>query len=126
MAAPEIPERVRRLILDAIDSVAELEALLLLRENSGLVWTPESAGARLYVSETVARYSLRVLAERGLIEDTGEGFRFHPSSSELADDVDALARAYSMSLVAVTHIIHSRPGPSVQDFARAFRMRKRS
>ena len=97
MAAPDIPERVRRLILDAIDSVAELEALLLLRENARVVWTPESAGARLYVSNNVSRYSLRILAERGLIEHTDEGFRYHPSSPELAADIDELARAYSAS-----------------------------
>ena len=35
-----------------------------------------------------------------------------------------LADAYSASLIAVTHLIHSKPSSSVQDFARAFRFRK--
>jgi hypothetical protein len=124
MATSPITERVRQLILGAIDSVAELEALLLLRENSLVVWTPDAASARLYVSVAVVSYSLRVLAERGLVEDTGSGFRYRPASVELAEDVDALARAYSSHLIAVTHLIHGKPGPGVQDFARAFRLRK--
>jgi hypothetical protein len=104
--------------------VAELEALLLLREYPQVEWTPEVASARLYVSVAVVTYSLRVLAERGLVEDTGSGFRYRPASPELVEDVDALARAYSGNLIAVTHLIHGKPGPSVQDFARAFRLRK--
>ncbi|HVY07847.1 MAG TPA: hypothetical protein VHB46_17870 [Burkholderiales bacterium] len=126
MGSAAIPERVRRLILDAIDSVAELEALLLLRETPDQAWTIDAASARLYVSQTVAAYSLRALARRGFIEEAAQGFRYGPASTELAEDVAALAVAYSGNLIAVTQLIHGKPGPSVQDFARAFRLRKDS
>ena len=63
--AADIPAPVRRLILEAIDSVPELEALLLLRETRDTSWTPEAASARLYVSPTVGAYTLRVLTARG-------------------------------------------------------------
>jgi hypothetical protein len=119
-----IPERARRLILDAIDSVAELEALLLLRETAGQAWTVENAGARLYVSKAVAAYSLGVLAHRGLLSETPAGYVYQPASVALEEDVTALARAYATSLIAVTNLIHAKPGTSVQDFARAFRWRK--
>lgn len=123
MAPVAIPRRVRRLILEAIDSVAELEALLLLRETAGQAWTPDAASARLYVSRHVAAYSLSALAHRGLLKETDAGFIYEPLAPALGEDVAALAASYSQSLIAVTQLIHSKPPPSVQDFARAFRLR---
>jgi hypothetical protein len=115
---------VRRLILEAIDSVPELEALLLLRDTPGKSWTPDTASARLYVSKTVAAYTLDVLSKRGFLEEKPDGFMYRPFTPALAEAVDALARTYAASLVPVTQLIHTKPGPSVQDFARAFRLRK--
>jgi len=124
MPTKAVPERVRRLILDAIDSVAELEALLLLRETAGQSWTPANASARLYVSLTVATYSLNALAKRGLLQETPDGFAYRPTSSAVIEDVAALALTYGRNLIAVTQLIHAKPGPSVQDFARAFQLRR--
>jgi hypothetical protein len=120
----DVPEQARRLVLDAIDSVAELEALLLLRDTSGERWSVEAASARLYVNPGVAAEALGALTRRGFLEESPEGFAYQPQSPDLADDVTALAQAYSTSLVAVTQLIHSKPSASVQDFARAFRFRK--
>jgi hypothetical protein len=120
----DVPEQARRLVLDAIDSVAELEALLLLRDTAGNRWSVEAASARLYVNPAVAADALNALARRGFLDESPEGFVYQPQSPDLADDVTALAQAYSTSLVAVTHLIHSKPSASVQDFARAFRFRK--
>jgi hypothetical protein len=123
MAPADIPAPVRRLLLDAIDSVPELEALLLLRDTEGQRWTPDTIGARLYVSRTVATHTLDVLFRRGFLHETPEGFTYRPSSPALAETVTELARTYATSLIAVTQLIHAKPSPSVQDFARAFRIR---
>jgi len=120
----DVPEQARRLVLDAIDSVAELEALLLLRDTAGECWSVEAASARLYVNPAVAAEALGALARRGFLAEGPEGFAYEPQSPDMADDVTALAHAYSSSLIAVTHLIHSKPSSSVQDFARAFRFRK--
>lgn len=124
MSRTSLPDRVRRLVLESIDSVAELEALLLLRETAPQTWIPEDVGSRLYVSRAVAAYSLTALANRGLLVERVAGFTYDPRTPELEDDVTALAQAYSTNLITVTHLIHAKPGPSVQDFARAFRWRK--
>ena len=124
MSPPNVPERARRLILEAIDSVAELEALLLLRETPAQRWSAGAASDRLYVKPSVAEDALAALARHGFLSETDAGFAYEPVSPELAEDVTVLAQAYSTSLVAVTHLIHSKPSPSVQDFARAFRFRK--
>ena len=121
-----IPESVRNLILQSIDSVAELEALLLLRETAPKYWNSEAVSARLYVSQKVAEYSLNALVKRRMLVLTKDGYVYRAATSNLEKDVTALAQAYSTNLIAVTHLIHAKPGPSIQDFARAFRWRKDS
>lgn len=124
MSDDQIPDAVRRLIADRIDSVPELEALLLFRENRNHEWSAEEAGKRLYVSTLVAAHILGVLSERGLFVSVGDRYRYDPQSGELASAVDDLAMAYSRQLVAVTQIIHSKPSQNVLDFANAFRLRR--
>jgi hypothetical protein len=119
-----IPQVVRTLIAERIDSVPELEAVLLLRDNAKRDWSAEEAGKRLYVSTLVAAHTLRTLHERGFFAESGERYLYEPESQELADAVDALNAAYSRHLVAVTGIIHSKASRNVRDFANAFRVRK--
>lgn len=119
-----IPEPVRRLIAERIDSVPELEAILLFRENRERAWTAEEAGKRLYVSTTVAAHVLQVLTERGFFAEAVGAYRYGPETPELAETIDLLANAYARHLVAVTQMIHSKPSQSVRDFADAFRLRR--
>lgn len=48
MSAVDIPLDVRRLIAERIDSVPELEAILLFREYRARSWTAAQASVRLY------------------------------------------------------------------------------
>lgn len=119
-----ISDPVRRLIAERIDSVPELEAILLLRDNRTHAWTAEEAGKRLYVSTVVAAHLLQALAARGFFVEVDGRWRYGPASPELADAVDDLAATYGRHLVAVTHLIHSKPSQNVRDFADAFRLRR--
>ena len=62
-----IPEAVRRLIAAHIDSVPQLEALLLLRSEPAREWNAASVAARLYVAESAAHALLVDLSERGFL-----------------------------------------------------------
>lgn len=124
MADEDVPSAVRALIAERIDSIPELEAVLLLRENSMRTWTAEEAGQRLYVSTAVARHILKQLHDRDLLTGEGGAYRYGPGSEALSAAVAQLAVAYSQHLIKVTHIVHSKPSQSVRDFANAFRLRK--
>jgi hypothetical protein len=119
-----IPSAVMRLIAEHLDSIPELEAVLLIREHDAHEWTPDEAGRRLYVSTTVASYILERLRDGGFVIEGDSGYRYHPQSDELADAVNQLAAAYRRHLVRITQIVHSKPSQSVRDFADAFRIRK--
>ena len=110
--------------MESIDSIPELEAVLLLREYREREWTAVDAGARLYVSKPVAAHILTVLEERGFLARVGESYRYAPKSGALDATIDALVSAYSQHLVAVTQLVHSKPSASVRQFADAFRLRK--
>lgn len=119
-----VPDAVRTLIAERIDSIPELEAVLLLRQHRDQSWSVEEAGQRLYVSSTVAGHILAVLCDRGLLARTDLGFQYAPATPELEASVTLLANTYSKHLIAVTNIVHAKPSASVRLFAQAFRLRK--
>jgi hypothetical protein len=118
--AKDIPESVKQLILARIDSVPELETILLLREHAEQSWTAAEAGQRIYVSPTVAAHILKSLEERGFLASGESGYSYSPETDELRNTVDDLANAYAKHLVAVTRMIHGKPSSSVRQFADAF------
>jgi hypothetical protein len=124
MSIDQIPDDVRRLILERIDSVPELEAVLLFHDDPRRDWSAEEAGQRLYVSTAVATHVLGVLSERGFFAHDGDRHRYAPESPQLAEVVDRLALAYARHLVAVTQMIHSKPSRNLRDFVDAFRLFK--
>jgi hypothetical protein len=123
MASSGVPDPVKRLIAERIDSVPELEAVLLLREHPDRDWTASEAGQRLYVSTTVAAHVLAKLAQDGFLSNSEAGYRYAPSD-ELVQVVNQLAEAYAHHLVEVTRMIHTKPPASIRQFANAFRFRK--
>ncbi|HET8938575.1 MAG TPA: hypothetical protein VFN67_34255 [Polyangiales bacterium] len=119
-----VPEVVRKLIAERIDSIPELEAILLLRQYREKSWSVNDAGQALYVSATVATHVLNVLTERGFLACENQQFRYAPEDPDLEANVTLLASTYSKHLIAVTNIVHAKPSASVRLFAQAFRFRK--
>lgn len=118
-----IPDDVREFILGHVDSVAQLEALLLLRKYSEQTWTIESVARRLYVGEAMAAEVLTRLTADGLCT-FGDGlYRYHPSNNDRHATIDRLAAAYSQYLIPVTNLVHNKPA-RIQKFADAFKFRK--
>jgi len=118
-----IPENLRDFILRHIDSIAQLEALLLLRRNPDETWTAEAAAKRLYISEADAANVLDRLCTDGLLHCNDHLYRFAGQSDEQRQMVDRLADTYSRHLIQVTNLIHTKPR-RLREFADAFKIRK--
>ncbi|HLG56409.1 MAG TPA: hypothetical protein VI485_13820 [Vicinamibacterales bacterium] len=103
----ELPRDVKELVLRYIDSVAELEALLLLRAEEG-PWCHETLARRLYVDDRTADEVLMALHRGGLVSRADDGFRYAPRSDARQRAVDALADSYPKFLIPMTHLIHSK------------------
>lgn len=129
MTGDEVPPAIRQFLLESIDSVAQLEALLLLRQDPHQVWSGDLLARRLYIGPSAAVEVLAALCARGLLScdtDGAQTYCYAPDSRERAELVNWLADVYKQRLVAITHLIHSKPASSIQQFADAFRLWKDS
>ena len=122
MAEEPIPADLRDFILRYIDSVAQLEALLLLRANPQEEWDAQKTASRLYASEAEAAAVLTRLCEDGLLTCHDGIYRYHPEENA-RDVIDRLAATYARHLIPVTNMIHAKPR-RIREFADAFRFRK--
>jgi hypothetical protein len=115
-----IPDDIKQFIIVGIDSVAHLEALLLMRTGAHENWGVPVVAQRLYISEQETRQVLKRLCEQGLVIMNGSEpqlFQYRPKSVELARMIDRVAEIYRKQLVPVTNLIHSKPHSRIQELA---------
>jgi hypothetical protein len=123
MADEPIPDDVRDFILRHVDSVAQLEALLLLRANPSTSWDAATVAKRLYTTEQDIAEVLGRLAEDGFLTLADNAYRFECPTPEQQTMVDRVADTYKHHLIAVTNLIHAKPR-RIRQFADAFRFKK--
>ena len=125
-----IPSRVKQFITDHLDSVMQLEVLLLLAGSPGKVWTAPELAQQLRIDAAWVDGQLRAMAAGGLVavgEQPGPApaqFRFEPRTPELAQTIDELSHAYADRRVTVIGLIFAKPTDKLRSFADAFRIRK--
>lgn len=123
MSANElIPRDVRDFLLKTIASVAELEALLLLRREMAS-WSVETLAQRLYVPPAEAELVLRALMSLDFVVQDEVGYRYECTTPELDRLVEKTAEVYARQLIPVTKLIHDH-GRRIRRFADAFRLRR--
>jgi predicted ArsR family transcriptional regulator len=123
----ELSECVRQFIDQNIESVAELEALLLVRRDPRGSCDAADIAKALYISTEQAGRLLADLSRRGMISATeAEATRYSvkPSNADSDAAIAEVALAYEERRVAVISLIYSKPLIKVQTFADAFRLRK--
>lgn len=120
-----IPDDIHEFILQHLNSIAELEALLLLWRDSGQDWDVASLARRLYISEAETCHVIQQLRAQNLVEENNGFYRYWRSSEALGMIVDRLAQLYTTHLIPITNLIHSKAPRRIQKFADAFDLRKR-
>jgi hypothetical protein len=118
-----VPVELRTFVLRYVDSVGQLEALLLMRTDPSTPWTAATLAPRLYTSEDEAAGILSRLADEGFLVEDGRDYRFQCADPELERPLTALASFYRTHLIAVTNLIHSKPR-RIREFADAFKLKK--
>lgn len=120
-------QRVDQFILEKIDSVSHLEALLLLWNSRPRQWSPEEMASRLYVETKIARALLADLQRSDLItsvSNSTESYSYESRSEERDQIIGLVDAAYRYQVVRISNLIHSKGPSAVRDFARAFRFTK--
>ncbi|HEX7877760.1 MAG TPA: hypothetical protein VF720_00020 [Candidatus Eisenbacteria bacterium] len=127
MTDDPISPDVRQFLLEHIDSVGELEALLILRREPEIQWNVTLIAQRLYITEVAASQLLAHLVVQRLVRREGDdvpGYRYNPESEELERLVTATRETHARHLVPVTNLIHSKSRTRIQEFADAFKLRR--
>ena len=102
-------EEVYRFILNQIDSVPQMEALLLLWENRPKQWWENEIAARLYVGVDVVRNIMQELLRRRLVAVSAESEKRYCYETRPGDGdrlIEAVAATYRRELVRVS-TLHS-------------------
>lgn len=120
-----IPNDVKLFILNHIDSIAQLEGLLMLRSDPQRTWNAESMARELYIDQERATALLAHLTEQGFLVEAAPplSYRYQPQTAELKEKTEILAGLYRRHLVQISNLVHSKRH-KVQGFANAFRIRK--
>lgn len=117
--------KIATFIDEHIDSIPELEALLLLHETVPKTWDAASLSQRLYIPQEETEFVLLKLRRMSLVIGTeSQGYYFNHAAPD-APVVVQLAAAYRSHLSAVTRLVHSKPSAGVREFARSFHIKDR-
>ncbi len=119
-----IPDPVRKFIAEHIDSVEQLEVLILLRANRDRAFTVSEVNDRIKSSATSVEGRLSDLTGQGFLQHTDRSYRYE-ASPEVDATVADLASAYAERRVSVIELIFSKPTDKLRAFADAFKVGKK-
>jgi hypothetical protein len=114
-------------ILENMDSVPHLEALVLFWNSRPVGWTCEELASRLYIPPEKVSDLLRDLVRMELVAES-QGYparySYFPRSEDQNEMMRLIDAAYRRDLIRISTMIHSKAPSSVREFARAFRFKK--
>jgi predicted transcriptional regulator len=129
MTEYRLPDDVRALLYDGVETYEQLEIVLMLIRDPAEPWTVDTVATALGVSDAVADDALQQLLRAGLVAvATGEGrprFAYAPKTPAIAATVDRLRDAYADHRLAVINEITANAlqrvrTSAIRAFARAF------
>jgi hypothetical protein len=115
MTRAEIPDAVRDLITNHIDSAQQVEILVLLGKDPERAWAPDAVARELRIASAACSAWLERFASARLARPTAAGYRHR------AGRVDDLIRCYATRRLAVLDLIYGNPQ---HDPAEAFGLRE--
>ncbi|PQV63424.1 hypothetical protein B1R32_11279 [Abditibacterium utsteinense] len=126
MSSGEITKGIERFIYDHINSVEQLEILLLVAAPPHKAWSAIEVSQKLYRQPDSVATRLEDLRDRGLLTISGQGQPLYQYVSDGRHDalIQGLERAYQVRKDAVIQLIFTRPSDNLRVFSDAFRIRK--
>ena len=121
-----LPEDVHQFLHQNIDSVEQLEVLLLLWRAPERGWTSDDVATAVYSHPSSVVRRLAMLLGQGMLREREPGcYQYAPRTAELHNTVTRLDHIYRERRVAVITLIASKPIDNVRAFSDAFRIRRK-
>lgn len=118
---------VEQFLLKYIESVEQLEVLLLLNAHPDRPWTIQEVNDQIKSSEESVSKRLQTLAHQGLITALNADktvFQIQTAKPEINQTVSALDACYKERRLKVLECVFSKPMSSLRVFADSFKIRK--
>jgi hypothetical protein len=111
LSTTEIPADVRSFVHDHVESVGQVEVLLLLRAEARRAFAVDDVVAALRVEPGWAAAQLSDLCGRGILAEVApRSYQFAPRTAAMGDAIAGLARAYADRRVTLTRLIYAKRG----------------
>lgn len=119
---------VLQFIAQQIDTVPQIEALLLLWQSHPATFTPAQLAERIFVTESMGAAILKDLQHRKFVAPAADPLQYvyDPGWDKSGELMARIAATYGRHLIRVATLIHSKGSPAVREFARAFESKKES
>ena len=124
-APSELPPELRAFLYSCIDSVEQLEILVLLCREDG-PWTARGTAERLGFADALARRHLETLSACGLLQISVAAevrYAYAPKNAELRRYADQLSAHYATDRTAIIRFVASNPR-RLKRFSDAFKLRE--
>ena len=122
MSQGQFSSEFRTFINKNINSIEQIEVLLILRANPERLWTVDEISAIMRSSPNSIRSRLQSLAAKKLSVAVSDQEYRYAASGRLDAMVEVLAEEYGRRRFSVIELVFSRPDAARQ-FADAFRLR---
>lgn len=120
-----IPDHVAAFLGDHINSVEQLEVLLLLMRSPERRWSAKELSEELRSSPESASARLDDLHSRGFLARSPDNtYHYQTQNADHDRAIHDLASCYEQRKYTVINLIFSKPVDHIRTFARAFRLRK--
>lgn len=122
MSDNDIPKTVRDFVFEYIDSVEQLEILLLLESDSNKSWSLAELNGLLRSNLNSVEKRISLLLSQGLIiKNEDSQFSFFLDDVDLRQTIHSLADIYKVHRYRILEMIFS-PMKKSRDLAEAFRL----
>jgi DNA-binding IclR family transcriptional regulator len=122
---PEAEEFIEQ----AVDTIHQLEILMLLRRSPDRRWRVDHIAAELGMTTATVESSVSGLYVNGVLamDDVNPAaYRYEPRSVALHAGVESLAAAYETDPMPVLRAVLNKPPRSLRTFSDAFLLRRRN
>ncbi len=124
MFEEDLPSGVQNFLAEHIQSVGDLEVLLLLKSNANRSWTAETIALQLRTNQQLAVRQLKTFESKGFLSSEGNEYRYAPRSEGVDQQVSNLQKTYQERKISVINFIYSERLTQIRELAKAFIFRK--
>jgi hypothetical protein len=126
MKRDDLPKELRFFLETSINSIEQLQVLILLHAHPNRIWTTQEIATELRSVDSSIQKRLQDIYTRHIlleIPNKVNEHQFLPSSPVMHTLIDLLATENQLRPYQVIDAIYASPDKSILDFANAFKMR---